>query len=113
MEATKMALSGSQKLIEDLARKGAGITAEDFRKFMGLSPDVDFKLLNILTHGIPPALFELRAVLEVRPTDVGTIVQSLANRGLTGVWFPYGIPFIDRSLINVTNVPNQTIGPSI
>jgi hypothetical protein len=102
---TKENIRGSAKL--------APMTVEELQQSVG-SARAFFEVKRFIKKGIPP-IYDVEASLAVSQKEkVGEVVQEIINlqtatRNIGVVIFPYGIPFVDGALLNVTI--NGSAGP--
>jgi hypothetical protein len=94
---------GSQKLLAQLAKKGAAATADDVKAAVSVPAAADYKLLRWLIRGIPPVYFELETSFQVKPSQLGDAVnQFAANSAIRNINILInGIPIPDIAQINV------------
>jgi hypothetical protein len=69
---------GSKKLLEELAKKGAGSSPEEIKAAVAVPANADYKLLDWHMRGIP-AFWELEAVFQVSPPQLGQAVTHFAE----------------------------------
>lgn len=96
-------MRGSEKLLAQLAKKGAAVTAEDVKAAVSIPANSDYKLLRWLIRGIPPVYFELEAALQVKPQQLGDVVNHFAaNASIRNINILInGIPVPDWAQVNV------------
>jgi hypothetical protein len=94
---------GSQKLVAQLAKKGAAATHEDVKAAVALPAASDYKVLRWLIRGIPPIYFELETMLSVKPQQLGELVNYFAaNSAIRDINILInGIPHPDVAQVNV------------
>ena len=94
---------GSEKLLAQLAKKGATATLEDVKAAVSLPATADYKLLRWLIRGIPPVYFEVETAFQVRPQQLAEFVNHFAT--LSGTRdlsiLINGIPKPDIAQVNV------------
>jgi hypothetical protein len=95
---------GSQKLLAQLAKKGAAATPDEVKAAVAAPTTADYKLLRWLIRGIPPVYFELEAMLQVKPQHLGEAVNHfVANSAIRDINILInGIPFPDIAQVTVT-----------
>jgi hypothetical protein len=94
---------GSHKLVAQLAKKGAAATHEDVKAAVALAASSEYKLLRWLIRGIPPVYLELETVFEVKPQQLGDLVNHFAaNASIRDINILInGIPNPDVAQVNV------------
>jgi hypothetical protein len=99
-------LRGSQKLLEGLAKNQDAPSIEEIRKAIALPASVDYKVLNWLIRGIPPAYLEWETTLQVSTANLSTVVNHFVglNDSTIGLHIlTNGIPIPDIANITITN----------
>jgi len=99
-------LRGSQKLLEGLAKNQDAPSIEEIRKAIALPAAVDYKVLNWLIRGIPPAYLEWETTLQVSTANLATVVNHFValNDSTIGLRIlTNGIPIPDIANITITN----------
>lgn len=102
---------GSQKLLSELIQKGSAATPEEVRAAVSVPAAADLKLLRWLIRGIPPIYYEVETTFESSPAQLPAAINGLlSNAGIHEVHlFPYGIPVIDRAVINAVVAHNGPV----
>ncbi|MGH9406054.1 MAG: hypothetical protein ACRD3D_09510 [Terriglobia bacterium] len=106
MQGSEAVQTGSQKLVDGLAKKGIAVSGEDLRAALSIPGDAEFKLLRWYWKGQPPNPYEFYGSIEIQVENAGRVVQSILNSRAnlsTVVIFPYGIPVVDRVIVNLSN----------
>jgi hypothetical protein len=94
---------GSEKLLANLAKKGAAATVEDVKAAVSLPPAADYKLLRWMIRGIPAYYLELETEFQMKPAQLGDFVNHFAAQaGIRDVNILInGIPRPDIAQVNV------------
>lgn len=74
---------GSQKLLAQLAKKGAAASLEEVKAAVSLPATSDYKLLRWLIRGIPPFYFEIETAFQVKPQQLAEFVNHFATLSAT------------------------------
>ena len=105
-QAPQRHLRGSQKLLEGLSKNQEAPTIEEIKKAIALPAAVDYKVLNWLIRGTPPAYLEWETTLQVSTTNLATVVNHFVglNDSTIGLHILInGIPIPEIANITVTN----------
>jgi hypothetical protein len=105
-EAAHAKTRGSQKLLEHLSRNGEAPSIDEIRKAVALPSTVDYKILNWLIRGVPPAYLELDATLQVSTVHLAEVVNrfvSLNDSAIKLEIFIHGIPVPELANVRVQN----------
>jgi hypothetical protein len=97
-------LRGSQKLLEGLAKNQDAPSIEEIRKAIALP--VDYKVLNWLIRGTPPAYLEWETTLQVSTANLATVVNHFVglNDSTIGLRILInGIPIPEIANVTITN----------
>ena len=103
-QAAQRQLRGSQKLLEGLSKNQESPSIEEIRKAIALP--VDYKVLNWLIRGTPPAYLEWETTLQVSTANLATVVNHFVglNDSTIGLRILInGIPFPEIANVTVTN----------
>src|SRR5262250_2124028 len=94
---------GSEKLLAQLAKKGAAATLDDVKAAVSLPATSDYKLLRWLIRGIPPVYFEVETAFQVTPQQIVDFVRHFAaHPGIRDIDILInGIPKPDIAQVNV------------
>lgn len=98
---------GSQKMLECLARNGDTPSIEEIKKAVALPASVDYKILNWLIRGTPPAYLEWDATLQVSTSHLADVVNHLVrlNDSTLGLYILInGIPFPELANVRIRNI---------
>jgi hypothetical protein len=98
---------GSQKMLEHLAKNGDTPSIEEIKKAVAFPPSVDYKILNWLIRGIPPAYLEWDATLQVSTSHLAEVVNHLVklNDSTLGLEILInGIPFPELANVRIRNI---------
>jgi len=99
-------LRGSQKLLEGLAKNQDAPSIEEIRRAIALPASVDYKVLNWLIRGIPPAYLEWETTLQVSTANLATVVNHFVglNDSTIGLRIlTNGIPIPEIANVTITN----------
>ena len=102
-QAPQRKLRGSQKLLEGLTKNEETPSLDEIKKAVALPASVDYKVLNWLIRGIPPAYLEWETTLQVKPADIAQVVGHFValNDSTIGLRILInGIPFPDIAQIS-------------
>ena len=101
--ATEGQKRGSEKLLAQLAKKGAAATNDDVKAAVSLPSTSDYRVLRWLIRGVPAYYLELETVFQVKPLQLGELVNHLAAQpGIRDVNILInGIPKPDIAEVNV------------
>ena len=97
---------GSQKLLEHLGKNGEAPSIEEIKKAVALPPGIEYKVLNWLIRGIPPAYLELDATVQIGTADLAALVTRFVQLNDSAIRLGIlinGIPFPDVATVRVTN----------
>jgi len=111
-QAAHRQVRGSQKLLEGVAKNQDTPTLDEIKKAVALPVSVDYKVLNWLIRGIPPAYLEWETTLQVSPANIGTVVNHFVglNDSTIGLRILInGIPFPEIANITITNTPGGPV----
>jgi hypothetical protein len=103
-------IRGSQKLLQGLAKNADVPSVEDIKKALGFTPNLEVKVAQWLTRGIPPAYLELDATFEVAPTNLAEVVDRIVrlNDSALGLQInTHGIPVPELAQVRVFNTPER------
>ncbi len=99
-------LRGSQKLLEGLAKNQDVPTLDEIKKAVALPASVDYKVLNWLIRGIPPAYLEWETTIQVSTANLATVVNRFLDLNDSTIGLNIlinGIPIPDIANVTVTN----------
>jgi hypothetical protein len=99
-------LRGSQKLLEGLAKNQEAPSLDEIKKAVALPASVDYKVLNWLIRGIPPAYLEWETTLQVSTANLATVVNHFVGLNDSTIGLNIlinGIPVPDIASVTVTN----------
>lgn len=105
-QAPQRQLRGSQKLLEGLTKNEEAPSIEEIKKAVGLPASVDYKVLNWLIRGIPPAYLEWEATLQVSTANLAQVVNHFVglNDSTIGLRIlTNGIPIPEIANITINN----------
>lgn len=105
-QAAQRQLRGSQKLLEGLSKNQDAPSIEEIRKAIALPASVDYKVLNWLIRGIPPAYLEWETTLQVSTANLATVVNHFVglNDSTIGLRIlTNGIPIPEIANVTITN----------
>jgi hypothetical protein len=108
--ASSQPIRGSQKLLEHLRKNGETPSVEEIKKAIAMPAKVDYKVLQWLIRGIPPAYLELDATLQVSAAHVGDLVShfvALNDSAIGLAVFTKGIPIPEIATVRIRNVPGE------
>ena len=100
-------LRGSQKLLEGLSKNQEAPSIEEIKKAIALPASVDYKVLNWLIRGTPPAYLEWETTLQTSTANLATIVNHFVglNDSTIGLRILInGIPIPEIANVTVTNI---------
>ncbi len=96
---------GSTKMLQQLFGANAPKTHAEVAKALGLSAEAA-KIVRWWWKG-QPAIDQFFGTIEMKSDQFGNIAGSLIKNGLVVDGFPFGLPAIDRVILNVSNVPHE------
>ena len=106
-QVSQRQLRGSQKLLEGLAKNQEAPSIEEIKKALALPVSVDYKVLNWLIRGIPPAYLEWETTLQVSTANLATVVNHFVGLNDSAIGLQIlinGIPIPEIANVTVTNV---------
>ena len=100
-------LRGSQKLLENLSKNGETPSIDEIKKAVALPSSVNYKILNWLVRGIPPAYLELDATLQVSTAQLAEVVNRFVQLNDSTIGLEIlinGIPAPEIANVRIRNV---------
>jgi hypothetical protein len=106
-QSSQRQLRGSQKMLEHLSRNGDAPSIDEIKKAVALPSSVDYKVLNWLIRGIPPAYLELDATLQISTAHLGDLVNQFVKLNDSAIGLEIlinGIPFPEIANVRIRNI---------
>jgi hypothetical protein len=94
-------------MLEHLTKNGEAPSLEEIKKAVALPAAVDYKVLNWLIRGVPPAYLELDATLQVSTNHLSDVVNHFVKLNDSTIGLEIlinGIPVPEIANVRIRNI---------